>query len=108
MVPGAGAGGVGAGYHPIKYCLYVGDNKSSDAPFVPVSGPQGLQEAHGLHLLVPGTGSVGVGSHLIKYSATAGYDKSFDTPIVPVSGPQGLQEAHGLHFLVPGPGAVGA
>ena len=45
--------------HPIKYCASKGYNKSSDNPFVPVSGPQGLQDAHGLHLLVPGAGVMG-------------------------------------------------
>ena len=37
----------------------VGYNKSADTPFGPVSGPQGLQEAHGLHLLVCGPSVVG-------------------------------------------------
>ena len=68
----------------MKYYAYVGYNKSSDTPFVPVSGPQGLQEAHGLHLLVPGAGAVGARSYPIKYSASVGYNKSSDTPFVPV------------------------
>ena len=76
--------------HPIKYCASVCYNKSSDTPFVPVSGPQGLQDAHGLHLLVTGAGAVGARSCPIKYSASVGYNKSSDTPFVPVSGPLGL------------------
>ena len=94
--------------HPIKYCASKGYNKSSDNPFVPVSGPQGLQEAHGLHLLVPGAGAVGARSYPIKYSASVGYNESSDTPFVSVSSPQGLQDAHGLHLLVPGAGVMGA
>ena len=54
MVPGAG--GVGAKSHPMKYSASMGDNTSADTPFGPIGGPQGLQEAHGLHLLVPGPG----------------------------------------------------
>ena len=97
---------MGAGSHPIKYYASVCYNKSSDTPFVPVSGPPGLQEAHGLHLLVPGAGAVGARSYPIKYSAFVGYNESSDTPFVPVSGPQGLQEAHSLHLFVPGVGSL--
>ena len=70
--------------------------------------PQGLQEMHCLHHLVPGPGAVGAGSYPIKYSASVGYNESSDTPFVSVSSPQGLQDAHGLHLLVPGAGVMGA
>ena len=42
-----------------KKSSFGSPNKSADTPFAPVSAPQGLQEAHGLHLLVPGAGVVG-------------------------------------------------
>ena len=34
-------------------------NKSFDTSFAPVGAPQVFQEAHDLHLLVPGAGVVG-------------------------------------------------
>ena len=58
-----------------------------DTQFIPVSGPQGLQEAIGLHLLVPGAGVVGAGSHPIKFSASVGYNESSNTPFNSVGGP---------------------
>ena len=78
---------MGAGSHPIKYYASVGYNKSSDTPFVPVSGSQGLQEAHDLHLLLTGAGVVGAGSHPIKFSASVGYNESSNTPYNSVGGP---------------------
>ena len=41
-------------------------NESKGTPFCYVTAFQGLQEALGLHLLVPGAGGVGAGSHPIK------------------------------------------
>ena len=43
-----------------------GTHKSPDTPFCHVSAPQGFEEAHGLHLLVPGAGAVGGTSPPIK------------------------------------------
>ena len=65
----------------------MGCNKSFDTQFVPVSGPQGLQEAYGLHLLVPGAGVVGAGSRPIKFSASVGYNESSNAPFNSVGGP---------------------
>ena len=79
-------------------------NKSADTPYAPVSAPQGLQEAHGLHLLVPGAGVGGGIYQPIKNSSSGSPNESADTPFAPVSAPQGLQEAHGLHLWVPGAG----
>ena len=81
--------------------------ETADTPFAPVSPPQGLQEAHGLHLLVSGAG-VRCGIYQpIKNSSSGSPNESFDTPFAPVSAPQGRQEAHGLHLLVPGAGVGG-
>ena len=80
--------------------------KSADTSFTPASAPLVLQEAHGLHLLVPGAGVVGGTYQPIKNSSSGSPNKSADTPYAPVSAPQGLQEAHGLHLLVPGAGVV--
>ena len=71
-----------------------------------MSAPQGPQEAHGLHLLVPGAGAVGGTSPPMKNSVSRGPNKSPDTPFYPVSAPQGPQEAHGLHLFVPGASVV--
>ena len=73
----------------------------------PVGGFQGVQDAHGLPLLVPGAGGVGARSQLIKYSASGRPNESADTPYNPVGGRQGPQEAHGIPLLVLGVGGVG-
>ena len=44
---------------PIKNSSSGSPNKSTDTSFALASAPQGLQEAHGLHVLVPGAGVVG-------------------------------------------------
>ena len=77
---------------------------STDTPFAPVSAPQGLQEAHGLLLLVPGAGVGGGIYQPIENSSSGSPNESIDTPFAPVSAPQGLQEAHALHLWVPGAG----
>ena len=79
-------------------------NESADTPFAPVSATQGLQEAHGLLLLVSGAGVGGGIYQPIKNSSSESPNESADTPFAPVSPTQGLQEAHGLHLLVPGAG----
>ena len=71
-----------------------------------MSGPYGSQEAHSLHLLVPGVGAVGGTSPPIKKSFIWGTNKSPDTPFCSVSALQGPQEAHGLHLFVPGASVV--
>ena len=43
---------------PIKNSSSGISKKSAATSFAPVSAPQGPQEAHGLHLLVPGAGVV--------------------------------------------------
>ena len=53
-------------------------NKSADTLFAPVSAPQGLQEAHVLHLLVPGAGVVGGTSRPIKNYSSGSHKKSAD------------------------------
>ena len=73
----------------------------------PVSGFQGVQDAHGLPLLVPGTGDVSVRSQSIRYSASGRPNKSADTPYCTVGGPQGPQEVHGKHLFVPAARGVG-
>ena len=100
-------GVVGGTYQPIQKSSSWSPNKSTDTSFAPVSALQGLQEAHGLHLLVPGAGAVGGTPPIIKNSFSRGTHKSPDTPFCHVSAPQGFEEAHGLHLLVPGAGAVG-
>ena len=82
-------------------------NKSFDISFAPVSAPQVLQEAHGLHILVPRAGAVGRTYQPIKNSSFGSPNKSFDTSFAPVGASQVFQEAHGLHLLVPGAGVVG-
>ena len=47
--------------HIVQIC-----RPGSSNSFAPVSAPQGLQEAHSLHLLVPGAGVVGGTSQPIK------------------------------------------
>ena len=74
---------------------------------IPHVTPQGLQDAHGLPLLVPGASGEGGRSLLISYSATGSPNESADTPYDPVSGPQVPQEAHGKHLFVPGASSVG-
>ena len=91
-------------YQPIKNSSSGSPNKPANTSFAHVSAPQGLQEAHGLHLLVPGAGVVGGTYQPIKNSSSGSPNKSADTSFAPVSAPQGLQEAHGLHLLVPGVG----
>ena len=71
-----------------------------------MSDPQGPQEAHGLHLLVPGAGAVGGTFPPIKNSLSGDNNESPGTPFCPVSAPQGPQEAHGLHLFVPGASVV--
>ena len=44
---------------PIKKSSSGSPNKSTDISFAPASAPQGLREAHGLHLLVCGAGVLG-------------------------------------------------
>ena len=105
MVPGAG--GVGARSQPIKYSASGSLNESVDTPYDPVGGSQGLQDVHGLLLLVPGAGGGGARSQPIKYSASGSLNESADTPYCPVGGPQGPQEAHGKHLFVPGAGSAG-
>ena len=73
----------------------------------PVGGFQGVQDAHGLPLLVPGVAGVGARSQLIRYYASGRPNKSADTPYNPVGGPQGPQEAHGIPLLVPSASGVG-
>ena len=73
----------------------------------PVGALRGVQDAHGLPLLVPGAGVVGARSQSIRYSASGRPNESADTPHNPVGGPQGPQEAHGIPLLVPGAGGVG-
>ena len=68
---------------------------------------QGLQDAHGLPLLISGAGGGDARSQPIKYSASGSPKESADTPYNPLGGPQGLQDAHGLPLLVPGVGGVG-
>ena len=95
-------------YHQItanKKSESWGHNISAYTPFVPVSATQGLQEAHGLHIIVPWSGDLGARSNPSKDSASMGYDESSDTPFVSENSPQGLQEMHCLHHKVPGPGA---
>ena len=77
-------------------------------PHNPVAGPQGLQDVHGLPLLVPSAGGVGVRSCSIRYSAPGSPNESADTPYNPVRVPRVLQDAHGQHLLVPGASDVGA
>ena len=72
-----------------------------------VGGPQGLQDAHGLPLLVSGAGGRGARSQPVRDSASGSPNKSADTTYDPVGGPQGPQEAHGKHLFVPSAGAVG-
>ena len=91
----------------MKYSTSGSPNKSADTPYYPVGGHQGLQDAHGLPLLVPGVGGVGARSQPLKYSASRSPNESADTPYNPVGGPQGLQDAHGLPLLVLGAGGVG-
>ena len=98
---------MGGTSQPIKFPSSRGLNKFNDTPFGPVSASQGLQEAHGGHLLVPGVGTVGGTSQPTKFYSSLGPNKSNDTPFPPLSASQGLQEAHGRHLLVPGVGAVG-
>ena len=88
--------------HIVQICRLGRSNS-----FAPVSAPQGLQEAHSLHLLVPGAAVVGGTSQPIKNSSSGSPNKSADTLFARVSAPQGLQEAHVLHLLVPGAGVVG-
>ena len=71
-----------------------------------MSAPQGPQEAHGLHLLVPGAGVVGGTFRPIKNYSSGSNNETADTPFINVSAPQGPQEAHGVHLLVPGAGVV--
>ena len=52
-----GAGGVGAMSQRVDNS--ASGNESAGTPFSPVSALQGLKEAPGLILLVPGAGSVG-------------------------------------------------
>ena len=73
----------------------------------PLDGFQGVQDAHGLPLLVPGTGGVGVRSQSIRYSASGSPNESANTPYNPVGGPQVPKEAHGNHLFVPGANGVG-
>ena len=74
---------------------------------IPHVTPQGLQDAHGLPLLVPGASGEGGRSLPISYSASGSPIESADTPYDPVGGLQGPKEAHGKLLLVPGAGAVG-
>ena len=87
-------GPTGCGWHiPTNKKSLSGDtNKSADTPFCPMSAPQGPQEAHGLHLLVPDASAVGGMSPLIENSSFESPNKSADTSFAPVSAPQGLQE----------------
>ena len=91
----------------MKYSTSGSPNKSADTPYYPVGGHQGLQDAHGLPLFVPGVGGVGARSQPLKYSASRSPSESADTPYNPLGGPQGLQDAPGLPLLVPGVGGVG-
>ena len=91
----------------MKYSTSGSPNKSADTPYYPVGGHQGLQDAHGLPLFVPGVGGVGARSQPLKYSASRSPNESADTPYNPLGGPQGLQDAPGLPLLVPGVGGVG-
>ena len=91
----------------MKYSTSGSPNKSADTPYYPVGGHQGLQDAHGLPLFVPGVGGVGARSQPLKYSASRSPNESADTPYNPLGGPQGHQDAHGLPLLVPGVGGVG-
>ena len=97
----------GATSQPIKYSASGSLNESADTPYDPVGGPQGLQDAHAILLLVPGAGVRGARSQPITYSASGSLNESADTPYDPVGGTQGPQEAHGKHLFVPGAGALG-
>ena len=80
----------------MKYSTSGSPNNSADTPYYPVAGHQGLQDARGLPLFVPGVGGVGTRSQPLKYSASRSPNESADTPYNPLGGPQGLQDAHGL------------
>ena len=82
-------------------------NESTDTPYDPVGGSQGLQDVHGLLLLVPGVGGGGARSQPMKYSASGSLNESADTTYCPVGGPYGPQEVYGKHLFVPGAGPVG-
>ena len=99
--------GGGAKSQPITHSASGSLNESADTPYDPVGGPQGLQDAHAILLLVPGAGGGGARSQPIKYSASGSPNKSADTPYNPVSGPQGPQEVHGKHIIVPAAPCVG-
>ena len=45
-------------FPPTKNYSSGSNNETADTPFINVSAPQGPQEAHGVHLLVPGAGVV--------------------------------------------------
>ena len=98
---------MGARSQPLKYSASRSPNESADTPYNPLGGPQGLQDAHGLPLLVPGVTGVGAGSQSIRYYASGRPNKSADTPYNTVGGLQGPQEAHGIPLLVPGASGVG-
>ena len=93
--------------YQIRYSASGSPNKSTDTQNDPVGASRGVQDAHGLPLLVPGAGVVGARSQSIRYSASGRPNESADTPHNPVGGPQGPQEAHGIPLLVPGAGGVG-
>ena len=97
----------GARSKPLKYSASGSPNEPADTPYYPVGGSQGLQDAHGLPLLISGAGDGDARSQPIKYSASGSPNESADTPYNPVGGPQGLQDAHGLTLLVLGAGGVG-
>ena len=105
MVPSAG--GVGVRSRSIRYSAPGSPNESADTPHNPVAGPQGLQDVHGLPLLVPSAGGVGARSQSIRYSASGSPNESANTPYNPVGGPQVPKEAHGNHLFVPGANGVG-
>ena len=92
---------------PITYSASGSLIESADTQYDPVGGPQGLQDAHGLPLLVPGASGGGARSQPITYFASESPNESVDTPYDPVGGPQGPKEAHGKHLFVPSAGAVG-
>ena len=62
-------GGVGATFQLTNNYASGFCNRSADTLFAPASASQGLQDAPGLHLLVPGVG-VGTAFQLTKNSAS--------------------------------------